>query len=140
MAMTKRIGPVGKTTRRNVAAHTAVSARKPANLQPRAIAFVVATAFMSFVVYGQITAIILLTGFINVVGGASVMVSGSTMNVNSVSNTEINNFQIFSIGSVATVNFNQFGVGSVSLNRVVGNNPSEIFGRLNANGQVFLVN
>src|SRR6185503_5584067 len=53
---------------------------------------------------------------------------------------EINNFQTFSIGSSATVNFNQLSASSVSLNRVVGNNPSEIFGRLNANGQVFLVN
>ena len=49
-------------------------------------------------------------------------------------------WQSFNIGSGALVEFVQPGADSVALNRVVGNSGSEIYGRLRANGQVFLVN
>ena len=49
-------------------------------------------------------------------------------------------WQSFSIGAPETVNFYQPSASSIALNRVVGINPSQIFGALNANGQVFLVN
>jgi len=50
------------------------------------------------------------------------------------------NWQSFNIGAGNTVQFVQPGASSVALNRVVGNNPSSIYGNLNANGQVFLLN
>jgi filamentous hemagglutinin family protein len=50
------------------------------------------------------------------------------------------NWQGFSIGASEAVRFQQPGASSVILNRVVGNNASEIYGHLSANGQVFLVN
>ena len=50
------------------------------------------------------------------------------------------NWQSFSIGSSAAVNVQQNNANSVLLNRVVGNDPSQIFGKLNANGQVILIN
>jgi filamentous hemagglutinin family protein len=46
----------------------------------------------------------------------------------------------FSIAAGEHVNVSQPGASSVLLNRVVGASPSEIFGRLTANGQVFLTN
>ncbi|MBX3638775.1 MAG: filamentous hemagglutinin N-terminal domain-containing protein, partial [Rubrivivax sp.] len=46
----------------------------------------------------------------------------------------------FSIGSAATVEFRQPGRDAVALNRVLGSDPSLIYGRLQANGQVFLSN
>ena len=46
----------------------------------------------------------------------------------------------FSIAASERVNVTQPGASSVLLNRVVGGSPSEIFGRLTANGQVFLTN
>ncbi|WP_421446347.1 filamentous hemagglutinin N-terminal domain-containing protein [Agrobacterium tumefaciens] len=50
------------------------------------------------------------------------------------------NWQGFSIGAGETVNFKQPNVNAVTLNRVVGSDPSKILGSLNANGRVFLVN
>ena len=50
------------------------------------------------------------------------------------------NWNSFSIGADHTVNFVQPNAQSVALNRVTGSDPSVIQGRLNANGQVFLLN
>lgn len=50
------------------------------------------------------------------------------------------NWRGFSIAGNESVSFQQPSVSSVILNRILGGNPSEIYGRLSANGQVFLVN
>ncbi|WP_234418561.1 two-partner secretion domain-containing protein [Dongshaea marina] len=52
----------------------------------------------------------------------------------------ITNWQSFNIGQDASVTFKQPGSGSVALNRVTGQSPSQILGRLNANGHVMLIN
>ena len=49
-------------------------------------------------------------------------------------------WQGFDIGRDATVEFRQPGADAIALNRVLGHDPSAIFGRLVANGQVFLTN
>ena len=49
-------------------------------------------------------------------------------------------WQSFNIGGNAVVEFRQPSADSVALNRVLGNSGSEIYGRLRANGQVFLSN
>ena len=46
----------------------------------------------------------------------------------------------FSVGANEQVQFYQPSASSVTLNRVVGEDPSKILGRLAANGQVFLAN
>lgn len=73
-------------------------------------------------------------------GRASIQQSGANMAVNQTSNSAILNWQSFSIGANAAVNFVQPTAGSVTLNRVLGSDPSAIYGSLTANGQVFLVN
>ncbi|WP_407492452.1 GLUG motif-containing protein [Pseudooceanicola sp. MF1-13] len=49
-------------------------------------------------------------------------------------------WQSFSIAAGQTVTFQQPSTSAVALNRVTGSDPSSIYGNLNANGQVFLVN
>ena len=46
----------------------------------------------------------------------------------------------FDIGANAIVDFIQPGSSAVALNRVNSSNPSQIYGQLNANGQVYLLN
>ncbi|MDD4963693.1 MAG: filamentous hemagglutinin N-terminal domain-containing protein [Gallionella sp.] len=50
------------------------------------------------------------------------------------------NWQDFSIAANESVRFIQPSTMSVALNRVIGQNPSQILGSLNANGQVFVLN
>ena len=66
--------------------------------------------------------------------------TAETMQINQATQKGIVNWQGFSIGSSEHVNITQPNSSSSLLNRVVGNDPSSIFGRLTANGQVFLVN
>ncbi|MFA1682321.1 filamentous hemagglutinin N-terminal domain-containing protein [Achromobacter dolens] len=81
------------------------------------------------------------TGGHVVAGGATINDRGNgTLDINQSTGKAIINWKGFSIGANETVNFRQPGSNSVTLNRVVGNDPSAIFGRLNANGNVILVN
>ena len=80
------------------------------------------------------------TGGTIAAGTGSIGTSGNTMTVTQTSHQLITNWNSFSIGSGATVNFVQPGASSMALNRVTGQDPSQILGNLNANGQVFLIN
>ncbi len=75
-----------------------------------------------------------------VAGQASMVQSATTLNINQSSARAALNWTTFNVGSAATVNFNQPSASSVTLNQVLDSNPSQIFGRLNANGQVFFSN
>lgn len=81
------------------------------------------------------------TGERVVAGQATVTRPNATsMVVNQSSQRAVVNWQSFSIDRGHSVNFQQPNASSVILNRVVGNNASEIYGSLRANGMVFLVN
>lgn len=73
-------------------------------------------------------------------GAGSISSSGNTLTVNQGSQVLGANWQSFSIGAGNTVIFNQPSSQSVAINRVTGNDQSQIFGNLQANGQVFLIN
>jgi filamentous hemagglutinin family protein len=76
-----------------------------------------------------------------VVGGsAAISSSGSTLTVQQSSQRAAIDWNTFNVGSGAQVNFNQPNAAAVTLNRVLDNNPSQIMGRINAPGQVFIVN
>lgn len=73
-------------------------------------------------------------------GAGQILQSGNTTTVRQSSQTLSLNWQSFSIGQQETVNFVQPGASSIAVNRILGGTPSEIFGHLNANGQVWLIN
>ncbi|MBF0657751.1 filamentous hemagglutinin N-terminal domain-containing protein [Psychrobacter sp. NG25] len=73
-------------------------------------------------------------------GSASFTQTNDTLNINQNSQTLSSNWNTFNIGQDATVNFNQPNQSSVAINHVLDSNASQIMGRLNANGQVFLLN
>jgi filamentous hemagglutinin family protein len=66
--------------------------------------------------------------------------SNNTLTITQTSQRAAIDWQTFNVGSSATVNFNQPSSSAATLNRVLDPNPSQIFGRINANGQIFLTN
>ena len=73
-------------------------------------------------------------------GSASISKTSDVMTINQSTSSATITWDSFSIGSGKTVNFIQPSSSSVALNKVLGSNPSHIFGTLNANGHVFLSN
>lgn len=65
---------------------------------------------------------------------------GSTTTIQQASSRLAIEWQSFGIAADETVRFVQPGRDAIALNRVIGGNASEILGRLDANGQVFLLN
>ena len=65
--------------------------------------------------------------------------NAATLNVTN-SPGAIINWQQFSIGVNETTRFIQQSSSSSVLNRVIGQNPSQLLGQLRSNGRVFLIN
>lgn len=72
--------------------------------------------------------------------GKGLVTKGNTMSINQASDKAVLNWQNFNIAKGYTVNFNQPSSTSQTLNRIGGADPSLIYGQLNANGQVLLIN
>ncbi len=73
-------------------------------------------------------------------GQASILQTGAIMTINQSTSKAAISWTSFDIGSGSKVNINQPNKSSVLLNQVLSSNPTQIFGNLNANGQVFLTN
>lgn len=73
-------------------------------------------------------------------GSAVIGQAGSAMTIQQQTRLAAINWQSFGIAAGEAVRFFQPDAGSAVLNRVIGNNPSAIFGQLSANGRVLLVN
>jgi len=78
---------------------------------------------------GQITA-----------GIGQIQQGATTTTIRQSSQTLSLNWQSFDLAANQTVNFLQPGRDAVAINRIFSSTPSDIFGRLNANGQVWLIN
>ncbi|WP_129778136.1 MBG domain-containing protein [Peristeroidobacter soli] len=77
----------------------------------------------------------------NVISGAASFQEQANQLTITQSTAKLNTqWETFNIGAGQRVQFVQPGTDSVALNRVVGNSASSIFGALDANGKVFLVN
>jgi filamentous hemagglutinin family protein len=72
-------------------------------------------------------------------GTASVSQTGNVLTVTN-SHGAIIDWQSFGIAAGETAHFLQSSASSAVLNRVLSNNPSEIYGTLSSNGQVWLIN
>ena len=73
-------------------------------------------------------------------GAAEIAASQTEMAIHQATQNAVINWQSFGIAAGERVNIFQPNAQAALLNRVLGNNPSEIFGTLSANGRVFLVN
>ena len=73
-------------------------------------------------------------------GKVSISTNGNTMQIDQASRKAIVNWQEFSIGEGYGVNVKQPSASAAMLARVVGQDPSNILGNLNANGHFYLVN
>mgnify|MGYP006270888411 CR=1 FL=1 len=77
-------------------------------------------------------------------GAASIATSGTAdapaLSITQTSQRAAISWSSFNLGSNATINFSQPDASSVTLNRVQSSDASQIFGRISANGQVYLIN
>jgi filamentous hemagglutinin family protein len=110
-------------------------------LRPALLSFALAAAFSGQTVHAQT----LPTGGVAVHGQASFSTPSPqqlvvTTQNGSGSNHSAINWQSFSISAGASARINQPSATSLSINRVVTNNPSALFGSLSSNGQLVLVN
>ena len=80
------------------------------------------------------------TGGAVTAGSASIAGGAGNMTINQTTQNVAINWQSFGINAGESVQFVQPGSTSVALNRVVGSDPSNIFGSLSSNGKVFLLN
>lgn len=72
-------------------------------------------------------------------GEATREVVGSTMNINQKTDRVILNWDRFNVSADSTVNFHQKAT-DIALNKIHDQNPSQIFGAVNADGTIYLVN
>ncbi|MEP9319604.1 MBG domain-containing protein [Pseudomonas sp. LABIM340] len=73
-------------------------------------------------------------------GSGNISQNGAEMTVNTNSSRTAINWQRFSVGADNRITFNQPDGKSVTLNRVIGSDPSKIYGAVTSNGQLILVN
>src|SRR5450755_1916640 len=86
------------------------------------------------------TASVLPTGGTVVKGSGSISVSGAAMTIDQASQRLVTDWQSFSIGAGNSVRFVQPSSSAVALNRIRGDDASNIYGSLTANGHVYLEN
>ena len=98
------------------------------------------TTSLPFPAFAQLAPNARPAGGAAVAGQASISQTSSTTTVNQTSSRGVVNWQSFDVGSAQSVQFQQPSASAVTLNRVVGPNPSEIAGSIHANGQVVITN
>ncbi|WP_338924153.1 filamentous hemagglutinin N-terminal domain-containing protein (plasmid) [Pseudomonas silesiensis] len=75
------------------------------------------------------------------VGEGSIVSSGNNQLIIKQTTEKLGvNWQSFNVGDDGHVIFDQPGKNSIALNRVIGSDGSAILGKIDANGQVFLIN
>ena len=80
------------------------------------------------------------SGGVVVGGNATINQTLNNTTIDQTSQRAALNWRSFDVGSQQSVTFQQPNANSIALNTVTGPNPSQIAGRIDANGQVVLVN
>ncbi|KAB8058115.1 filamentous hemagglutinin N-terminal domain-containing protein [Janthinobacterium sp. FT14W] len=80
------------------------------------------------------------TGGQVVAGTASISQQGSTTTIRQDSQQAALNWNSFNVGAHETVNFIQPSASALAVNRIFDSNGTQILGKVNANGQVYLIN
>ena len=109
-----------------------------ATVAPAKLAQAVASALIAG--FQPVPALALPEGGEVAAGVASIQRSGAAMTINQNSGRAAINWQRFGIGATESVRFNQPSASSIVLNRVLGQDPTQILGSLRANGQIFILN
>src|SRR5262245_22336544 len=73
-------------------------------------------------------------------GRAGATYTGTTLRVNQQTERAILSWQSFDVAADGRVQFLQPGASSIALNRIHQASPSRIFGAVEANGQIYLIN
>ncbi|WP_408585138.1 YDG domain-containing protein [Paraburkholderia tropica] len=106
--------------------------------RPRRAVFNFACACLPCILSAQATAA--PTGGQIVSGSGAISQSGATTTIQQNSPTLQLSWKGFDVGAGQTVNFVQPGRSALAVNRIASSTASQIFGHLNANGQVWLIN
>ena len=75
-----------------------------------------------------------------IAGGASLQQNGNTLNIDQSTSRALVNFGSFNVGSDARVDIHQIDSSSALLARVLGSDPSQIYGQIKATGTLWLIN
>ncbi|MEM6491440.1 MAG: filamentous hemagglutinin N-terminal domain-containing protein, partial [Pseudomonadota bacterium] len=105
-------------------------------LRPRGVA----AAFAGVAAVGMSWTAFATDGGTFVGGSGTISQSGNRTDIHQSTSSGIINWRSFSIGAGEIVEFHHNSASDVTLNRVTGQDPSQIFGQLRANGRVVLVN
>ncbi|CAL1241104.1 filamentous haemagglutinin family protein [Candidatus Methylocalor cossyra] len=73
-------------------------------------------------------------------GQAEAAVAGNQLTVRQATDRAVLNWQSFNVSQDGAVEFKQPSASAIALNRIFQNDPSRIFGRIAANGQIYLLN
>ena len=96
---------------------------------------------LSFLLAGAPALIANPAGEVVTAGAASFTRNGpGSLTINQASDKVIINWNSFSIGAGELTRFVQPGASSAALNRVLGGNPTSIYGMLQGNGHVYVIN
>lgn len=110
--------------------------------KPTLLAAALAHAFVGSVLASAVSqsALAAPTGGVVAAGSASITSTASTTVIRQSSNRAVLDWASFNIAPREAVTFLQPGASAAALNRIHDASASQIFGQLNANGQIFLVN
>jgi filamentous hemagglutinin family protein len=73
-------------------------------------------------------------------GSGSISANGATTTITQASDKLSINWQSFNVAKAETVNFVQPSASALAVNRILDTQGSQILGKINANGQVWLIN